>query len=114
MFGFSGKCSTRFKTDGPKMLAGATPSLSFIRSHSRKYNHAGKARKFGSAISGAASLAESCAADLLPSVRTREPRSSLQRPRPFSEIRDSALQVRLLTHAIAATEFTGLALGRTL
>ena len=114
MLGISGNCTILFKTDGPSMLAGATPSRSSIRSHFRKYNHAGKARKFSFAIGGVASLAKSCAADLLLSVTPPEPRTSLQRPGPFSVIGNSALHVRLLTHAIAVMEFAGLALGRTL
>jgi hypothetical protein len=73
-FGISGKCANLFKTNGPSMLAGATPTCSSIHTHFRKDNHAGKARKFCSSTDG----------------------------------------VRLLTHAIALTEFTGLALGRTL
>jgi len=97
-FGISGKCASLFKTNGPSMLAGATPTCSSIYTHFRKDNHAGKARKFCSSTDGIASLAGSFVAHLLLS---------------FSVIRNSALQVRLLTHAIALTEFTGLALGRT-
>jgi hypothetical protein len=97
-FGISGKCANLFKTSGPSMLAGATPTCSPIYTHFRKDNHAGKARKFCTSTDGSASLAGSFVAHLLLS---------------FSVIRNSALQVRLLTHAIALTEFTGLALGRT-
>ena len=96
--GISGKCANLFKTNGPSMLAGATPTCSSIYTHFRKDNHAGKARKFCTSTDGIASLAGSLVAHLLLSV---------------SVIRNSALQVRLLTHAIALTEFTGLALGRT-
>ena len=98
MFGFSGKCTDLFKTNGPSMLAGATPTCSSIYTHFRKDNHAGKARKSCSSTDGIASLAGSFVAHVL---------------LWFSVIRDSALHVRLLTHAIALTEFTGLALGRT-
>jgi len=97
-FGISGKCANLFKTNGPSMLAGATPTCCSISTHFRKDNHAGKARKFCSSTDGIASLAGSFVAHLLLS---------------FSVIRNSALQVRLLTHAIALTEFTCLALGRT-
>jgi len=97
-FGISGKCANLFKTNGPSMLAGATPTCSSIYTHFRKDNHAGKARKFCTSTDGIASLAGSLVAHLLLSI---------------SVIRNSALQVRLLTHAIALTEFTGLALGRT-
>ena len=96
--GISGKCANLSKTNGPSMLAGATPTRSSIYTHFRKDNHAGKARKFCTSTDGIASLAGSFVAHLLLS---------------FSVIRNSALQVRLLTHAIALTEFTGLALGRT-
>lgn len=98
-FGISGKCANLFKTNGPSMLAGATPTCSSIYTHFRKDNHAGKARKFCTSTDGIASLAGSFVAHLL--------------LLSFSVIRNSALQVRLLTHAIALTEFTGLALGRT-
>jgi len=97
-FGISGECANLFKTNGPSMLAGATPTCSSIYTPFRKDNHAGKARKFCTSTDGMASLAGSFVAHLLLS---------------FSVIRNSALQVRLLTHAIALTEFTGLALGRT-
>ena len=97
--GISGKCADLFKTNGPSMLAGATPTCSSIYTHFRKDNHAGKARKFCSSTDGITSLAGSFVAHLLLS---------------FSVIRNAALHVRLLTHAIALTEFTGLALGRTL
>ena len=97
-FGISGKCANLFKTSGPSMLAGATPTCSSIYTHFRKDNHAGKARKFCTSTDGIASLAGSFVAHLLPS---------------FSVIRNAPLHVRLLTHAIALTEFTGLALGRT-
>ena len=99
MFGFSGKCTDLFKTNGPSMLAGATPTCSSIYTHFRKDNHAGKARKFCSSTDGMASLAGSFVAHLL---------------LWFSVIRNAALHVRLLTHEIALTEFTGLALRRTL
>jgi hypothetical protein len=99
MFGFSGKCPNLFKTNGPSMLAGATPTCSSVYTHFRKDNHAGKAQKFCSSTDGMASLAGSFVAHVLLS---------------FSVIGNSALHVRLLTHAIALTEFTGLALGRTL
>ena len=97
--GISGKCANLFKTNGPSMLAGATPTCSSIYTHFRKDNHAGKARKFCSSTDGMASLAGSFVAHLL---------------LWFSVIRNAALHVRLLTHEIALTEFTGLALGRTL
>jgi hypothetical protein len=99
MFGISGKCFILFQTDGPSMLAGATPSRSSVHTLFRKYNHAGKARKFGFSIDGVASSARSFVADLL---------------LLFSAITNSPLHVRLLTHAIAVTGFSGLALGRTL
>jgi hypothetical protein len=99
MFGISGNCTNLLKTNGPSMLAGATPTCSSISTLSRKYNLAGKARKFCSSIDGIASLAGSFVAHVLLS---------------FSVIRNLALHVRLLTHAIALAEFTGLALGRTL
>jgi hypothetical protein len=99
MFGISGNCTNLFKTNGPSMLAGATPTCSSIYTLSRKYNHAGKARKFCSSTDGIASLAGSFVAHVL---------------LWFSVIRNSALHVRLLTHAITVMEFTGLALGRTL
>ena len=98
-FGISGNCTNLFKTNGPSMLAGAPPTCSSIYTHFRKDNHAGKARKFCSSTDGIASLAGSFVAHLLPSVSVN---------------RNSALHVRLLTHAIALTEFTGQALGRTL
>ena len=98
-FGISGKCANLFKTNGPSMLAGATPTCSSIYTHFRRDNHAGKARRFCSSTDGIASFAGSFVAHLLLS---------------FSVIRNSALHVRLLTHAIALTEFTGRALGRTL
>jgi len=98
-FGISGKCANLFKTNGPSMLAGATPTCSSIYTHFRKDNHAGKARIFCSSTDGITTLAGSFVAHLLLS---------------FSVIRNAALHVRLLTHAIALTEFTGLALGRTL
>ena len=97
--GISGKCANLFKTNGPSMLAGATPTCSSVYTLFRKDNHAGKARKFCSATDGIASLAGSFVAHVLLS---------------FSVIRNLALHVRLLTHAIALTEFTGLALRRTL
>jgi len=97
--GISGKCANLFKTNGPSMLAGATPTCSSIYTHFRKDNHAGIARKFCSSTDGMASLAGSFVAHLL---------------LWFSVIRNAALHVRLLTHEIALTEFTGLALGRTL
>jgi hypothetical protein len=114
MVGISGSCTILFKTDGPSMLAGATPSRSSIRSYSRKYDHTGKARNFDPCMSGVASLAHFCAADLLASITSPEPLTSLQRPCAFSVIRNSPLHVRLLSHANTAMEFTGLALGRTL
>jgi hypothetical protein len=98
-FGISGNCTNLFKTNGPSMLAGATPTCSSIYTHFRKDNHAGKARKFCSSTDGIASLAGSFVAHLLPSVSVNS---------------NSALHVRLLTHAIAVTKFTGQALGRTL
>ena len=97
--GISGKCANLSKTNGPSMLAGATPTCSSIYTHFRKDNHAGKARKFCSSTDGMASLAGSFVAHLL---------------LWFSVIRNAALHVRLLTHEIALTEFTGLALRRTL
>jgi len=98
-FGISGECANLFKTNGPSMLAGATPTCSSIYTHFRKDNHAGKARKFCSSTDGIVSVAGSLVAHWLLA---------------FSVIKNSALQVRLLTHAIALTEFTGLAFGRTL
>jgi hypothetical protein len=113
MLVISGKCVILFKTDGPRMLAGATPSRFSIRNHFRKDNHARKARKFGSPIDGVASRADYCAADSLLSGTPPEPRTSLHKPRLCSVIENPALHVGLLTHAITATEFTGLGFGRT-
>jgi hypothetical protein len=110
MVGISGNCRKQFETDGPSMLVGATPSRSSIRSHS-KYNHPGKARKVDSSLDGVASLVDYCAADLLLFVTPPQPRTSLQTLRPLSLFCNSALQVRLLTHAIPVTEFTRRAFG---
>jgi hypothetical protein len=114
MLGISGKCTILFKTDGPRMLAGAKPSSFSIRSHSRKDNHACKARKFGCSIDGVASVADSSAADSLLAARPSERRTSLERRHQLSVIENRALHVGLLTRAITATKFTGLALGGTL
>src|SRR5208337_1454662 len=114
MLGSSGKCAVLLKTDGPRMLAGATPSRFSIRNHSRKDNHARKARKSGSSIDGVASRADYCAADSLLSGTPPESRTSLHRPRLCSVFKNPALHVGLLTHSITATEFTGLAFRRIL
>jgi|SRR5271167_1057371 len=114
MLGISGNCAILFKTDGPRMLACATPSRSSIRKHSRKYHHAGKAGKFGAAIDGVRSLAGDCAARSLLSATPQEPRTILARPRAISVDEKSFLPLRLLTHTIARMEFAGLDLGRTL
>jgi hypothetical protein len=93
-FGISGECANLFKTSGPSMLAGATPTCSLSIHFFRKDNHAGKARKF-----------------VLTTVLFL--RAAVDTCSNLFWTRNSALQVRLLTHAIALTEFTGLALGRT-
>ena len=106
MLGISGNFKVFFKTDGPIMLAGATPSQLCLHSHSRNRDHARKMRTMGSSFLGVASLPNYCADDSHPSVRLPAPRTKLQRPCPNSVNEISSLHLRLLTHAVAAMEFT--------
>jgi len=95
------------------MLACATPRRFSIRNHSRNYHHGGKAGKYAASIRGVASFAGDCAATSR-SAAPPEARTILEGPRAISVDENSVLPLRLLAHAIAAMEFTGLDLGRIL
>jgi len=106
MLGISGNFDILFKIDGPIMMAGIKPYQVCLQSNFRNRNHARKMRTIGPSFLGVASLANYCTVDSHPSVRLPLPRTKLQRPYPISVNEISSLHLRLLTHAVAAMEFT--------
>jgi hypothetical protein len=108
MLGSSGNCSFPSKSDGPRLLACATPSHSSIGSLRRNGHYAGKARKFDSTSNGVVCLATYSAVELFLGA-TPQARTRLQQRRCLiSVISNSALQVRLHTPAIVEMDSTGL------
>ena len=113
MLGISSRVIAFFKTEGPRTMAGATPSHFSFPSGIRNCNQLCRVRNFGASLEGVIFPADFCSADSSPLGTTRKPRTLTQLPRPNFVAKNSVLQVRSFIQAIRGVGITHRSLGET-